>query len=46
MKKQMDIQGLALIVSLLTEDITEPSFSNNRNKHIHQLTPKNQASFM
>ena len=30
MKKPMDIQGLALIVSPLTEDITEPDFVSHK----------------
>ena len=38
MKNLMDIQGLALIVSLLTEDITEPDFvSSNHNKNKYTL---------
>ena len=41
MKNPMDIQGLALIVSLLTEDITEPDFvSSNHNKNKYTLCTK------
>ena len=33
MKNPMDIQGLALIVSPLTEDITEPDFVSHKGIH-------------